>query len=221
MVEHQLVLIVATVVITPAVMVINVIWWTTELHTKYYFLVANLLVTDIVVIMNRVTVQYLVMILYLLDLDSESAGAVLQLVVFPTILLTHLLIILLPATLTLERMIVIVFPYCHRSIMTAKTVISMLAAMWGLSLILVLMITIIVPADIIWPLALNYHPTVIPFFVLPQLRSISSAYNNYQCVPAFYQAEGLKRMKNWEMKKLNNLRSWFNCFVHRLSLHLH
>ena len=38
-----IVLMVAIAVTTPAVMVINVIWWTTELHTKYYFFVANLL----------------------------------------------------------------------------------------------------------------------------------------------------------------------------------
>ena len=54
---------VATVVITPAVMIINIIRLTTELHTKYYFLVANLLATDIGVVINRVIVQYLTMIL--------------------------------------------------------------------------------------------------------------------------------------------------------------
>lgn len=90
--------IVATVVVTPAAIIINVIRSTTELHTKYYFLVANLLATDIAVIINRVIVivQYLTMILYLLDLNSENAYAVLQLVVFPTIPLTYLIIILLP-----------------------------------------------------------------------------------------------------------------------------
>lgn len=87
--------IVATVVVTPAAIIINVIRSTTELHTKYYFLVANLLAA---VIINRVIiiVQYLTMILYLLDLNSENAYAVLQLVVFPTIPLTYLIIILLP-----------------------------------------------------------------------------------------------------------------------------
>ena len=105
-------------------------------------------------------------------MNSEDANAVLRLVVIPTIPLTHLIIILLPVTLTLERMIVIVFPYRHRGIMTTKAVFSMLAAMWGISLILIIMITMIVPTDIVWPLGLiYYHSSITPFFVLPQLAS--------------------------------------------------
>ena len=72
-----MVLIPVTIVITPSVMVINVIWWTTELYTKYYFFVTNLLVTDIVSITVRSISQYLIMILYLLGLYSDSAQVVL------------------------------------------------------------------------------------------------------------------------------------------------
>ena len=40
-------LLMAIIVITPAVLVINVIWQIRELHIKYYFFVASLLVTDV------------------------------------------------------------------------------------------------------------------------------------------------------------------------------
>ena len=198
---------VATVVVTPAVMIINIIRSTTELHTKYYSLVANLLATDIGVVINRVIVQYLTMILYLLDLNSEDANAVLRLIVIPTIPLTHLIIILLPVTLTLERMIVIVFPYRHRGIMITKAVFSMLAALWGISLILIIMITMIVPTDIVWPLGLiYYHSSITPFFVLPQLASavliiITNVVLQYKVILSSRKAKENEKLGNEEEAK--------------------
>ena len=59
-------------------------------------------------------------------------------------------------------------PYHHRNIMTTKTVVSILAALWGLSLFLTIMITMGVSVDIVWPLALVYfYATVALFFVIP------------------------------------------------------
>ena len=152
-----IVLMVAIAVTTPAVMVINVIWWTTELHTKYYFFVANLLATDIVSIIVRSIIQHVIMILYLLDLNSDAAIVALQSSAFPVFTMIHMMTVLLPVTTAIERMIVIDFPYCHRSIMTTKTVVSMLAVMWGLSFILAIVITIVVSVDIMWPLAVIYY----------------------------------------------------------------
>ena len=97
------ILIVGIVVIIPAVMVINVIWWTTELHTKYYFFVANLLATDIITVIVRTVIQYLIVILYLLDLNSDSAGFVLKYFVFLLFPLTTLITVLLPITVAVER----------------------------------------------------------------------------------------------------------------------
>ena len=57
--------------------------------------------------------------------------------------------------------------------MTTKTVIIMLAAMWGLLAILTTIIMITVPIDIVWPLGLtHYHQTIYPILVVPQLISI-------------------------------------------------
>ena len=74
----------------------------------------------------------------------------------------------MPVTLSIERMMVIGSPYRHRNIMTTKTVVSILAALWGLSLFLTIMITMGVSVDIVWPLALVYfYATVALFFVIP------------------------------------------------------
>ena len=66
------ILMVTTLVIYPAAVVINVIWQTGELHTKYYFFIANLLTADIIAIIVSV-VQYFIVIMYLLNLQSDSA----------------------------------------------------------------------------------------------------------------------------------------------------
>ena len=59
-------LLMAVTVITPTVMMINVIWQIRELHTKYYFFVANLLVTDATFVIVRSAMECLIIILYLL-----------------------------------------------------------------------------------------------------------------------------------------------------------
>ena len=162
------ILIVVIVVIIPAMMVINVIWWIKELHTKYYFFVTNLLVVDIDSAIFKGALKYLIMILYMFDLNSESAATVLQWLAIPVGPLTHFMTALLPISVAMERLIVIAFSYRHRSIVTTKTVISILAAMWGMSLILTRVITVIVPIDIVWPLGMVYFDSIsIPFFVFP------------------------------------------------------
>ena len=57
--------------------------------------------------------------------------------------------ILLPITVAIERMVVITFPFHHRSIMTTKAVAGMLATLWGLSAIVTIVIIVVVPVDIV------------------------------------------------------------------------
>jgi len=166
------ILMVTIIVITPAVIVINVIWQTRELHTKYYFFVVNLLATNIASIIVQSILQYLIMILYLVGIISNSTAIALKWSVLLLRTVLHLMTVQLPITLAAERMIAIGFPYRHRSIMTTKTFASILATMWGLSAILAIMITIIVPVDIVWPLGLvDWHVTYLPFILLPRLTS--------------------------------------------------
>ena len=199
--------VIATIVITPSVMVINVIWWTKELHTRYYFFVTNLLATDIVSITVRSISQYLIMILYLLGLDSDSAQMVLQLSIFPLFTLIHLMTIILPVTVAIEHMIVIGLPYRHRSIMTTKTVIGILATMLGVSLTFTVMITIVVSIDVVWPLALVYYDaTVAPFFVILRLTSTvfiiaANSFLYYKVYESNKRAKENERLGNEEEAK--------------------
>ena len=77
------------------------------------------------------------------------------------------MIIILPVTVVIEHMIVIGFPYRHRSIMINETIIGILAAMLGISLTFTVTIIIVVSVDVVWPLALMYYDaTVAPFVAL-------------------------------------------------------
>ena len=152
------------------------------------------------------------MILYLLDLNSDAAIVALQSSAFPAFTMIHMMTVLLPVTLAIERMIVIGFPYHHRSIMTTKTVVSMLAVMWGLSFILAIVITIVVSVDIMWPLAVIYYDiTVAPFFVVARLTSwvfiaISNAFMYYEVFVSNRKAKENERLGNEEeMKQVKKL----------------
>ena len=170
------ILIATIIVITPALMIINVIWWTRELHTKYFFFIANFLGTIAITIIFKSCQQYLIMILYLLKLNLDFTNIILKLLILSPGLLFYLINILLPITLATERLIVVVYPFRHRSILKGKTVACMLAAMWGLSAILTVIITITVPVDILWPLGVVYwdFTTIFPYIVIPRLISAIS-----------------------------------------------
>ena len=205
-------LITATIVITPAVAVFNVIWYTRELHTKYYFFIANLLVTNIAAVIVAVAQGYIINILYLLDFTSDSvATAVKWLAVAPFILL-YFMCILSPIPVAVERMIVIAFPYCHRSIMTNKTVAGMLAAMWSTSTILTIIILITVPLDIVWPLAvLHWHESIFAIIAAPRLLAIicivaANSFLYYQVTISNRKAAENQRLGNEEqVKRLRRL----------------
>ena len=164
-------LISAIIVLTLDVMVINVIGWTRELYTKYFFLVAHLLGADVAGYIVRLLRQCLIIILYQLGLNSDSTTIILKwLVILPSTVL-YLISILLPMTLAIERMIVIAFPYRHRDIMTTKPVASMLAVMWGTAAILATIMIATGLIDIDWLQALIYcHRITSLFFIV--LRAI-------------------------------------------------
>ena len=154
------------VVIPPAVTVINVIWQTRELHTNYFFFIAQLIATKATWIIVASVQAYLIIVLYLLDLNSDSADIALKWTSSIPFILLYLMAILLPITVAIERMIVIAFPFHHRSIITTKTVAIMLAAMWGLSTILTIIIMITVPRDIVWPLGIMlFHQKIYPILL--------------------------------------------------------
>ena len=81
------------------------------------------------------------------------------------------IVILLPITLAIERTVVIAFPYRHRSIMTTKTVVGMLAVMWGIAAILATVMIATEPVHINWPQALVvYHYKIFTAFCGPTIN---------------------------------------------------
>ena len=193
----------ATIVITPAVAVFNVIWYTRQLHTKYYFFIANLLATNIATVLVKVIQEYIISILYLLDLNSDSMPTAVKWLMFAPFTILYLMNILLPITVALERMIVIAFPFRHRSIMTNKTVAGILAAMWGTSIILTMISIITVPFHIVWPLAMPYwHENILTIIAAPRLLAIICivAANSFLYYQITVSNRKPKKIKGWEMK---------------------
>ena len=197
----------ATIVIIPAIPIISVIWYTRELHTKYYFFIANLLATNITTVIVGGVLVYLTTILYLLDVNSDSAVVVLKWVVITPFMLLYFMGILSPIPVAIERMIVIAFPFCHRSIMTTTTVTSMLAAMWGLSTLLTIITMIAVPVDIFWPLGmLHWHIKINAIVVVPRLTSIiciaaANSFLQYKITISNRKATENQRLGNEELKE--------------------
>ena len=206
-----IILMATIIVIAPTIMIINVIWQTRELHNKYFFFVANLLGTIAIGVIFRSVLQYLVMILYLLKLNSHYVGVIVKWVYLTLSLLFYLVDILLPISLAAERMIVIAFPYRHRSIMTTKMVAGILAAVWGLSAILTITSTIVVPVDLLWALAVNrWDMSIFPYLVIPRLISVISItvvniLLQYKITITARKAEENKRLGNEEEKRFDKL----------------
>lgn len=148
-----LVLVVAILIITPSVIVVHITKKTEALHMNYYFLVANLLVTDILYLAYKLITDYLIIIVYLLDLNTVAVGEVLFWLTAPLSMTLFALTNSLFITLATERVVVIGFPYRHRSIMTKNVVRGMVVATRLVSAILIA-VTIAVA---IW--SNNYYST--------------------------------------------------------------
>ena len=193
---------VVIIVVTPAVMVIRVICNNKELHTKYYFFVANLLATTILNITVEGVLQYIIMILYLLDLNTDSNCNSIKWVVFPLHTVLQLVTILLLSTLAIERVIVIASPYRHKFIMTKKMVAGILATVWGLSAIITVVNTLYVSFEIIWPLAvIKFEKTYISSYAL--VRLTSAAFIIVANIYLYWQVTK-SNMKATENTKLGN-----------------
>lgn len=132
--------------------------------------------------------------------------------------------ILLPITAAIERMVVITFPFRHRSIMTTKAVAGMLATMWELSAIVTIVIIAVIPVDIVWPLALVvWHSRIYPFMIVPRLTSVVSiiavnTFLQYKITKSNRKAKENQRLGNEEEK---SLKSFCKSYEHRSKLPSH
>ena len=110
--------------------------------------------------------------------------------------------IILPGIVAIERMIIIGFPYRHRSIMTTKTVIGILATVLGISVILSVTSTIVVPADVVWPLALVYFNTYVRLLII-LFRLTSAVFITIVNIFLYYQV-WVSNRKAKENERLGN-----------------
>ena len=154
-----LTLMVAVIVITPVVMVVCIICKTKELHTKYYFFVANVLATNLINISIENILLYVIMILYLIGFESHYTENTIKQFILPLhmILKFTSTLLLIPLAFAL---IALSFRYKHY--VTNKTMATMIAAVWVLSAALRVIITIVVPVQIVRPLAvINFSNEII------------------------------------------------------------
>ena len=167
-----IILMMVVIVITPAVMVVRIINKTKELRTKYHFLVANLLVTNMINILVESALQYSIMILYLLGLESHSTGNTLKKFILPLHTMLRFTSVLLLIPLAVDCATIIALPLSHDNYRTNRTMAAMIAAVWGMSAGLTVISTIIVPVDIVWPLAvINFSYQIIPFILFARLTA--------------------------------------------------
>ena len=140
----------------------------------------------------------------MLGLNSDSAAVAVKWLGIVPLTLLYLMNILSPIPVAIEHMIVIAFPFHHRSIMTTKTIATMLAVMLGASATMNIMITAFIPFDIVWSLALiHWHPIFHAIVAVPRLISIvcivaANGFLQYKITVSNRKAEENQRLGNEE-----------------------
>ena len=114
----------------PSALVIRVIAVEKKLHTKYYFFLVNLLLTDFFGMLINNLVRFAALIIYVSGININLSCIFLETFrVFTTV--SQLLFI----TLGIDRFVAIAFPCRYRKIMTNKVVIGTVATIWGLAIL--------------------------------------------------------------------------------------
>ena len=110
----------------PSVLVIRVIATEKELHTKYYFILINLLVTDLFGVILENMITFMATAVYVLGIKTKVNCILMKSFDVPSSVGQLLFV-----TLGVDRFIAIAYPYQHRKIMSTKTVCSMIIAIWA------------------------------------------------------------------------------------------
>ena len=113
----------------PSALVIRVIATEKELHTKYYFILVNLLVTDLFGIILENMITFTATGAYVLGIKTKVNCIFMKSFDVP-ISVGQLLFV----ALGVDRFIAIAYPYQHRKIMSTKMVCSMIIAIWAMTI---------------------------------------------------------------------------------------
>ena len=164
----------------PSALVIRVIAVERELHTKYYFFLVNLLITDFFGLMATNLVQFIALIIYVSGINFKFTCIFLH--IFDTSSLVSQLLFI---TLGIDRFVAIAYPYHHRKIMTNKVVITTVAVVWGLAILITSVLLFQVPYVHVYPFArcygLNHFPLIYLFkgFIMVCSTALIVAINVY------------------------------------------
>ena len=113
----------------PSLLVLRVILFTKELHTKYYFILTNLLVTDLVGVILENTATFITTCIYVLGIKAKVNCILMKSFDAPASAGQLLFI-----ALGIDRYIAIAYPYQHRRLMSTKRVCSMIIAIWAITI---------------------------------------------------------------------------------------
>ena len=114
----------------PSGLVMRVIAKEESLHTKYYFLVGNLLATDFLGVVAESLVQIIGLIMHVAGCHAEFSCALLKLLETPTFASQLLL-----ATLAIDRFTTISYPHQYHQIMNNKIAVGILTVVWMMAIL--------------------------------------------------------------------------------------
>ena len=206
-----LLLVIPTIVI-PASVIIHVIWKNEKLHTKYYFFVASLLVTDIATT-GRYAYEIFSMILYLFGMTVAHNDIFFVILTIPRVATCYAFVFL-----AIDRVIGVGFPYRNRKIMTDRVVKILITVAWFLAAVITFSIRFTSSLLFAWPFG-NYIITPGPIgaalLVDPMLMSVimivvSNAFLYYSTVQSNIKLRQNRRLAGGDQYKINRLQRLVN-----------
>ena len=145
----------------PSALVIRVIAVERKLHTKYYFFLVNLLLTDFFGVTIDNLVRFVSLVLYVSG-SSIKLSCIFIEISGMFFFAGQLLFI----TLGIDRFVAIASPYHHRKIMTKKVVATIVAVVWGLAILITSVLLVQVPYVHLYPFARCYGLSGFPLIYL-------------------------------------------------------
>ena len=145
----------------PSALVIRVIAFERQLHTKYYFFLVNLLITDFLGVVINNLVRFVALVIYVSGSSIKLSCIFIE--IFGVFSFAGQLLFI---TLGIDRFVAIASPYHHRKIMTKKVVVAIVAGVWGLAILITSVLLVQVPYVLLYPFARCYGLNGFPLVYL-------------------------------------------------------
>jgi len=142
----------------PAGLVICVIATEKELHTKYYFILVNLLVTDVLGVILENGITFIATGMYILGIQTKVNCIFMK--SFDALIPASQLLF---AALGIDQFIAIAYPYKYIKIMTKKMVCSLIIAIWAITISFNIILVSTTPFQYVHQLGRCYPLSGFPF----------------------------------------------------------